>query len=142
MLISDWSSDVCSSVLRSAPPSSPCTPPAAPWSARSSGWCDIQGGKNANGIAQPRGRAGREPAPLEGGRLMVPPRRRRRRRLRPAFLLLAAAVLAILWTVGLVLYARAIPSRTAAADRRTDAIVVLTGGSMRLEKGQIGRAHV
>src|SRR3546814_18339595 len=66
---------------------------------------------------------------------MVPPSRRRRRRLRPAFLLLAAAVLAILWTVGLVLYARAIPSRTAAADRRTDAIVVLTGGSMRLEKG-------
>src|SRR3546814_2018804 len=66
---------------------------------------------------------------------MVPPSRRRRRRLRPAFLLLAAAVLAILWTVGLVLYARAIPSRTAAADRRTDAIVVLTGGSMRLEEG-------
>lgn len=51
--------------------------------------------------------------------------------------LAAAVVLAGTWVGGLFLFTAAIPSESAAIDdgRETDAIVVLTGGTMRLESG-------
>ncbi|NQU62456.1 MAG: YdcF family protein [Rhodospirillales bacterium] len=50
-------------------------------------------------------------------------------------LLLVALLLAVLWTVGLFRYADMVPNRVADAATRTDAIVVLTGGSRRLGAG-------
>jgi uncharacterized SAM-binding protein YcdF (DUF218 family) len=56
---------------------------------------------------------------------------------RPAALVagLLAAALAVAWLGGLVWFARAIPQTVADADSGTDAIVVLTGGSLRVQSG-------
>lgn len=70
-------------------------------------------------------------------------RRRPRRTRRWGLRLLTVLVMggAVAWTVGLALYAEAIPRVAvplmvdAPADERVDAIVVLTGGSRRLEAG-------
>ncbi len=60
-------------------------------------------------------------------------RRNRLRRLGlPASLLMA---LIVLWLGGLVWFARSIPTDIADADSTTDAIVVLTGGSLRVQSG-------
>ncbi len=62
--------------------------------------------------------------------------RRRRRRRRPlAYLAVAALIAAIAWTAGLFRFAAAIPAQVADPTTRTDAIVVLTGGSGRLAAG-------
>ena len=45
------------------------------------------------------------------------------------------AALAGLWLGGLVWFARSIPSEVADAETKTDAIVVLTGGSLRVQSG-------
>ncbi|HXZ01718.1 MAG TPA: YdcF family protein [Stellaceae bacterium] len=50
----------------------------------------------------------------------------------PAALLLA---LLVLWLGGLVWFARSIPEAVSDADSETDAIVVLTGGSLRVQSG-------
>lgn len=47
----------------------------------------------------------------------------------------ALAVLALAWVCGLLVFAQTLPDRVAAPDSPTDAIVVLTGGSLRLETG-------
>ena len=44
-------------------------------------------------------------------------------------------LLALVWLVGLWRFAAAIPSEVTAPERQTDAIVVLTGGSLRVEGG-------
>ena len=44
-------------------------------------------------------------------------------------------VLAVVWLVGLWRFAAAIPSEVTAPERQTDAIVVLTGGALRVEGG-------
>lgn len=44
-------------------------------------------------------------------------------------------VLAIVWLIGLWRFAAAIPGEVTAPERQTDAIVVLTGGSLRVEGG-------
>ena len=44
-------------------------------------------------------------------------------------------VLAVLWVFGLIRYAAALPEGVQDANRATDAIVVLTGGSERLTQG-------
>lgn len=59
---------------------------------------------------------------------------------RPPRLLLAGGiglglVFLLAWAVGLVWFARHLPSAVADPDRRTDAIVVLTGGQGRLRQG-------
>ncbi len=61
----------------------------------------------------------------------------RRRRTKRIYLLLVLLVLSIAatWTIGLFRFAEAIPVETASMTERTDAIVVLTGGSGRLEAG-------
>ncbi|HLI12265.1 MAG TPA: ElyC/SanA/YdcF family protein [Alphaproteobacteria bacterium] len=55
-----------------------------------------------------------------------------------------AAALAILWVGGLVWFSRQVPTTVEQPDATTDAIVVLTGGSERLEAGlallEAGRA--
>jgi len=56
-----------------------------------------------------------------------------RRRLATALALLAAALLA--WGGGLAWFASRIPGKVADPDTVTDAIVVLTGGSERLDEG-------
>lgn len=70
---------------------------------------------------------------------------RYRRAVRWRRALFVVALLAVAWTVGLLWFAAALPSAVADPTRRTDAIVVLTGGSDRLgvaldllsaEKGQ------
>jgi uncharacterized SAM-binding protein YcdF (DUF218 family) len=45
------------------------------------------------------------------------------------------AIFALLWLVGLWRFVAALPSEIAEPDERTDAIVVLTGGSQRVEGG-------
>jgi uncharacterized SAM-binding protein YcdF (DUF218 family) len=45
------------------------------------------------------------------------------------------ATLAVLWLGGLVWFARSIPVEVADAESQTDAIVVLTGGSLRVQSG-------
>lgn len=59
---------------------------------------------------------------------------RRRRRRAPRLVLLAAA-LGLGWAAGFVWFAGAIPAAVDDPARRTDAIVVLTGGSERLPEG-------
>jgi uncharacterized SAM-binding protein YcdF (DUF218 family) len=49
--------------------------------------------------------------------------------------LVALALALAAWTVGLVRFADAIPEQVADADTRTEAIVVLTGGTHRLAAG-------
>jgi len=65
--------------------------------------------------------------------MAVRPQRRRGRSL--GGLAVAALVVAILWTLGLMRFAAVIPLTVADADVPTDAIVVLTGGSGRIEAG-------
>ena len=63
------------------------------------------------------------------GQLARPNRGRKR------FLLLAILVCVALWTAGLVDFANRIPDRVAEPGLATEAIVVLTGGSKRVEAG-------
>lgn len=60
--------------------------------------------------------------------------RRRRRWLRGPVVLLAAAAAAS-WGYGLHLFTGLIPGQAAESPRRTDAIVVLTGGAGRVDEG-------
>ncbi len=46
-----------------------------------------------------------------------------------------AVLVAVVWAAGMVGFAASIPDRIADPDTRTDAIVVLTGGSGRLDEG-------
>src|SRR6185437_12246751 len=46
-----------------------------------------------------------------------------------------AVLMAVIWLIGLWRFAAAIPSDVTAPDQTTDAIVVLTGGSLRVEGG-------
>ena len=62
-------------------------------------------------------------------------RRRRRARRILGYLAIAALIAATAWTVGLFRFAAAIPAQVADPTTRTDAIVVLTGGSGRLAAG-------
>jgi uncharacterized SAM-binding protein YcdF (DUF218 family) len=50
-------------------------------------------------------------------------------------LLALLGVLAIVWVIGLWRFAAALPTAVDAPDQPTDAIVVLTGGSLRVEGG-------
>jgi uncharacterized SAM-binding protein YcdF (DUF218 family) len=59
-----------------------------------------------------------------------PPRSRRL-----ALGMIAIAVPALAWLGGLVWFAQAIPTQVEEPDRTTDAVVVLTGGSGRLDAG-------
>ena len=61
-----------------------------------------------------------------------PPRRPLRRLSRLLFLL---AILAAAWGIGLLVFISGLPRQVAEPDKRTDAIVVLTGGSLRLGEG-------
>jgi uncharacterized SAM-binding protein YcdF (DUF218 family) len=61
-------------------------------------------------------------------------RRRRNRRFAAAFFFLSL-VAASIWVIGLVKFVNLIPRDVADAESATDAVVVLTGGSMRLETG-------
>lgn len=61
-------------------------------------------------------------------------RRSRRRRLALRLAVLGLAAVAV-WAVGLVRFATQIPNAVADPDATTDAIVVLTGGSGRLDAG-------
>jgi uncharacterized SAM-binding protein YcdF (DUF218 family) len=66
----------------------------------------------------------------------VPPTRPRPLRLRlPRLALSTLGAAALLWLAGLVWFADTMPSEIADASSTTDAIVVLTGGSQRLEAG-------
>jgi uncharacterized SAM-binding protein YcdF (DUF218 family) len=56
-----------------------------------------------------------------------------KRLLRNVFVL--ALLLAVVWLIGLWRFAAAIPNKVASPDQPTDAIVVLTGGSLRVEGG-------
>jgi uncharacterized SAM-binding protein YcdF (DUF218 family) len=71
-----------------------------------------------------------EPHPPLAARPAAVPRRRRLTR--SGVLLLA---LVILWLGGFVWFASRIPAEIADADSETDAIVVLTGGSLRVQSG-------
>ncbi len=62
-------------------------------------------------------------------------RRRRRARRILAYLVVATLVAAVAWAAGLFRFAAAIPAQVADPGTRTDAIVVLTGGSGRLAAG-------
>jgi len=55
------------------------------------------------------------------------------RRLRP--LAITAGVLALIWFGGLAWFAHTIPAEITDPDSETDAIVVLTGGSLRVQSG-------
>ena len=59
------------------------------------------------------------------------------RGMRKVFIMAASifAILAAVWGAGLVWFAAAIPDTVADPNTRTDAIVVLTGGSERIETG-------
>lgn len=61
--------------------------------------------------------------------------RSRRQRLILLAIALAAAILLVVWTWGLILYAEGIPSDIADPSTHTDVIVVLTGGSQRMRTG-------
>ena len=60
-------------------------------------------------------------------------RRRGRSLLRRAVVIVIAVL--VVWLAGLIAYANAIPMQLADDETRTDAIVVLTGGSGRLDEG-------
>lgn len=67
----------------------------------------------------------------------MPVKLRRRRRARRVRRLVAGVTIGLLgWAVGLVWFAQKIPVEIADPDTRTDAIVVLTGGSGRLAAGR------
>jgi uncharacterized SAM-binding protein YcdF (DUF218 family) len=62
--------------------------------------------------------------------------KRRNEKRRIAAMVLAAIGLTMLcWAAGLFLFIERIPDSVNDSERQTDAIVVLTGGSLRLEKG-------
>jgi len=65
---------------------------------------------------------------------MTAPTRRRPARLLPA-LLVALPAVATLWLIGLLWFGAMLPATVSEPERRTDAIVVLTGGSGRLGQG-------
>ena len=65
---------------------------------------------------------------------LSPARRRRNRRIAAIFVFFAI-VAAGIWVTGLVRFVSLIPRDVADADSATDAVVVLTGGSLRLEIG-------
>ena len=44
-------------------------------------------------------------------------------------------LLAVMWTAGLFWFAATLETEPELSDRRTDAIVVLTGGSLRVDQG-------
>ncbi len=67
--------------------------------------------------------------------LSRPFRSRRKATNRPLWLILIAFALSVGWGVGLFLFADSIPLSVDDETTRTDAIVVLTGGSGRLDKG-------
>jgi uncharacterized SAM-binding protein YcdF (DUF218 family) len=50
-------------------------------------------------------------------------------------ILVLFGVVAVLWTTGLFWFAATLETEPEISDRRTDAIVVLTGGSLRVEQG-------
>ncbi len=58
-----------------------------------------------------------------------------RRRRRPLRLAVPVLALCLCWAAGFVWFAAALPTAVEDAARRTDAIVVLTGGSERLPEG-------
>ncbi|HAA91086.1 MAG TPA: YdcF family protein [Rhodospirillaceae bacterium] len=62
-------------------------------------------------------------------------RRKRKSLRRVKWIFIAAVVLGIGWVCGLLIFAQTLPDRVASPDAKTDAIVVLTGGSLRLESG-------
>jgi uncharacterized SAM-binding protein YcdF (DUF218 family) len=62
-------------------------------------------------------------------------RRRTRPGTRRRVLAVLGAVLVSAWVVGLFAFANSIPRKPQRSREKTDAIVVLTGGSLRLEKG-------
>ena len=62
-----------------------------------------------------------------------PPRRRNRLLVRRTILI--GFALTVIWLGGLIAYANSIPNLPTNDDTRTDAIVVLTGGSGRLDEG-------
>jgi uncharacterized SAM-binding protein YcdF (DUF218 family) len=66
---------------------------------------------------------------------MRPPRRRQPIRTTAVATVVAAVTLAAAWGVGLVWYVDQLPSEASTDTRRTDAIVVLTGGAGRLAEG-------
>lgn len=66
---------------------------------------------------------------------MLGHRRHRRRRRRTTTLLVLLAVALGFWGWGLVRFANVIPRTVLDEQRKTDAIVVLTGGSLRIETG-------
>ena len=49
--------------------------------------------------------------------------------------LVTVGIALLVWVAGLILFIERIPDAVEDAERHTDAIVVLTGGSLRLEKG-------
>lgn len=61
------------------------------------------------------------------------PKHKPRHRLLPILALLCLAL--VLWTIGLFWFAATLDKETAASQQKTDAIVVLTGGSLRVEQG-------
>ncbi len=63
-----------------------------------------------------------------------PARRQRNWRIAAAFFFLVL-IAASIWVIGLVKFVNLIPRDIADAESATDAVVVLTGGSMRLETG-------
>jgi uncharacterized SAM-binding protein YcdF (DUF218 family) len=62
-------------------------------------------------------------------------RRPRRHRRGLLYLAIACATLVVLWCAGLLIFATLMPEAVDEARARTDAIVVLTGGSGRLRQG-------
>ena len=62
-------------------------------------------------------------------------RNEKKRRRRTATILALVAAIFAAWIWGLVLFIEGIPDSLEDEERRTDAIIVLTGGSLRLEKG-------
>ncbi len=62
-------------------------------------------------------------------------RRNEKKRRRTATILALVAAVFAGWIWGLVLFVDGIPDSVEDEERRTDAIIVLTGGSLRLEKG-------
>ena len=66
--------------------------------------------------------------------LLAPPARARRAGF-AGFAFASLVVLAALWAIGFVWFAASLPKQVSDPDRRTDAIVILTGGAERLHTG-------
>ncbi len=61
--------------------------------------------------------------------------KRRQSRFGLRYLVPPVALLVVLWSIGLIWFAAMLPRQVADTKRKTDAIVVLTGGSGRLSQG-------